>query len=37
MVTGHFEWVGKDKKPAMLQVSKPFNYDDPTWVAPEKW
>ena len=37
MVTGHFEWVGKDKKPAMLQVSKPFYYDDPTWVAPEKW
>ena len=37
MVTAHFEWVGKGRRPAQLSISKPFNYEDPTWVAPEKW
>ena len=36
-VIHHYEWVGKGRRPAQLQESKPFNYDDPTWVAPEKW
>jgi len=37
MVTKHFEWVGKDKRPAQLSISKPFNYEDPTYIPPEKW
>jgi|TARA_B100000686_G_C16375580_1_gene754774 hypothetical protein len=36
-VIHHYEWIGKGKRPAQLQESKPFNYEDPTWVAPEKW
>ena len=27
MVAHHFKWVGKDKRPPILNISKPFNYD----------
>ena len=27
IVTKHFEWVGDGKRPALMQVSKPFNYE----------
>lgn len=37
IVTKHFEWVGDGKRPTIMQVSKPFNYEDPTFVPPEKW
>ena len=33
----HYEWIGKGRRPAQLQESKPFRYDDPTWTPPEKW
>ena len=29
MVAHHFTWVGKGKRPAILNISKPFKYGDP--------
>ena len=26
MVAHHFEFVGKGKRPAVMQISRPFNY-----------
>ena len=37
MVIHHFEWVGSGRRPAIMQVSKPFRYSDPNYVPPEKW
>ena len=27
MVAHHFKWVGSGKRPAMMQISRPFNYN----------
>ena len=32
MVAHHFIWVGKGKRPPMLNISRPFKYGDP-----KKW
>ena len=29
MVAHHFTWVGKGKRPPMLNISRPFKYGDP--------
>ena len=29
MVAHHFKWVGKGKRPAILNISRPFKYGDP--------
>lgn len=26
MVSHHFEWIGKGKRPAVMSISRPFNY-----------
>lgn len=36
-VIHHYEWVGKGKRPAQLQESRPFNYDNPDEKPVEKW
>tara|TARA_B100001245_G_scaffold230663_1_gene210554 strand:- start:3666 stop:3938 length:273 start_codon:yes stop_codon:yes gene_type:complete len=37
MVAHHFVWVGKERRPAILNISRPHNYDDPTAKPIEKW
>ena len=37
MVAHHFIWVGEDKRPPILNISKPHDYENPTKVPLEKW
>ena len=37
MVAHHFIWVGKDKRPPILNISKPHNYENPNEKPKEKW
>jgi hypothetical protein len=37
MVTKHFEWIGKGKRPPTLSVSKPFDHKNPYAKPIEKW
>ena len=37
LVAPHFVWVGKERRPAILNISRPHNYDDPTAKPIEKW
>jgi hypothetical protein len=37
MVCHHFTWVGTERRPPILCISKPHDYDDPFKVPIEKW
>ena len=37
MVCHHFIWVGKDRRPAILNISLPHDYENPTKRPLEKW
>lgn len=37
MVAHHFDWVGKGRRPALLTISKPHDYSNPTKAPLEKW
>lgn len=37
MVAHHFDWVGKDRRPAILNISRPHNYGNPGKKPLEKW
>ena len=37
MVAHHFIWVGEERRPAILNISRPHDYDDPTKKPIEKW
>lgn len=37
MVSHHFIWVGKHRRPPILSISKPHDYSDPTKKPIEKW
>ena len=37
MVAHHFIWVGEDKRPPILNISKPHDYENPTKTPIEKW
>ena len=37
MVAHHFIWVGEDKRPPILNIRKPHDYENPTKVPLEKW
>ena len=37
MVAHHFIWVGKEKRPPILNISRPFDYENPNKKPLEKW
>ena len=37
MVCHHFIWVGKDRRPPILNISKPHDYKNPQKRPLEKW
>ena len=37
MVAHHFIWVGEDRRPAILNISRPHDYENPTKRPLEKW
>jgi hypothetical protein len=37
MVTHHFDWVGKGKRPAILNIAGPHDYKNPDKKPVVKW
>ena len=37
MVSHHFTWVGKGKRPAILNIARPHDYNNPGKRHLEKW